>query len=200
MKTLEANPLADNGKSAVPLAPAELGARLGRSEPLILLDVREYPEYAAGRIAGSRLIPLGELERRAGELEPDLPVVCVCQSGKRATAAAAKLAKLGRRKVTCLAGGFTAWAAAGLPVERNARAPWALERQVRCAAGLLVLIGLGLSRLWPAAIGLAWLIGAGLVFAALTDWCGMGLLLAKAPWNRAAKPRPAACSVPASLP
>jgi hypothetical protein len=62
--------------------------------------------------------------------------------------------------------------------------PWSLDRQVRFAAGLLVLVGLALALRWPAAIALSWFVGGGLVFAALTDWCGMGLLLAKAPWNR----------------
>ncbi|NIP94254.1 MAG: DUF2892 domain-containing protein, partial [Akkermansiaceae bacterium] len=73
---------------------------------------------------------------------------------------------------------------AGLPTERDETAPWPLERQLRLAAGLLVLTGLTLALFWPGAIVLSWLVGGGLVFAALADWCGMGLLLAKAPWNR----------------
>ena len=76
------------------------------------------------------------------------------------------------------------WEQAGLQLERDARAPWALDRQVRFAAGLLVLAGLALAHIWPPAIALAWFVAAGQVFAAVTDWCGMGLLLAKMPWNR----------------
>ena len=180
MKTLLNTPV--NGKRN--FAPAELQARLAAGGPLQLVDVREHPEFAAGRIAGARRLPLGELERRATELDRSLPVVCVCRSGKRSAQAAEKLAALGFTNVQHLDGGLMAWEQAGLPLERDAHAPWALERQVRFAAGLLVLAGLGLSLIWPLAIGLAWFVSAGLVFAAITDWCGMGLLLAKMPWNK----------------
>ena len=184
MTTLESKPQAGNCESVAILGPAELQARLDRGERLQLLDVREHPEFAAGRLGGSRLIPLGQLERRAGEIDPGLPVVCLCRSGKRATQAVEKLATLGMAKVARLEGGLLAWEQAGLPLEKDARAPWALERQVRFTAGLLVLLGLGLSLAWPPAIGLSWIVAAGLVFAAVADWCGMGLLLAKMPWNR----------------
>ena len=166
------------------LSPVELQSRLARGEQLQLADVREYPEFAAGRIVGSRLLPLGELERSAAELDRVQPVVCVCRSGKRSAQAAEKLASLGFTHVQHLDGGLLAWEQAGLPLEKDAHAPWALERQVRFAAGLLVLAGLGLSLIWPVAIALSWFVGAGLMFAAVTDWCGMGLLLAKMPWNR----------------
>jgi rhodanese-related sulfurtransferase len=158
-----------------------------------LIDVREFPEFAGGRIAGSRLIPLGELERRAGEIASNKTVVCVCRSGKRAAQAVDKLTALGRMNVALLDGGLLAWEQAELPLEKDTHAPWALERQVRFTAGLLVLAGLGLSLVWPAAIGLSWFVSVGLVFAAITDWCGMGLLLAKMPWNRATRPGAASC-------
>ena len=60
-----------------------------------------------------------------------------------------------------------------------------LERQVRVAAGLLVLTGVLLGLLIDRAFfGISAFVGAGLIFAGITDWCGMGLLLARAPWNR----------------
>ena len=166
------------------LVPEELQSQLARADRPQLVDVREHPEFAAGRIAGARLLPLGELERRVAELDRSRPVVCVCRSGRRSAQAAEKLVALGFSRVHQLDGGLLAWEQAGLPVEKDAHAPWALERQVRFAAGLLVLAGLGLSLIWPVAVALSWFVGAGLVFAAVTDWCGMGLLLAKLPWNR----------------
>ncbi len=175
------------------LAPAELQARLARGERPQLVDVREHPEFTGGRIAGARLLPLAELERRADELDRARSVVCVCRSGKRSAQAAEKLATLGFTHVQQLAGGLMAWEQAGLPFEKDAHAPWALERQVRFAAGLLVLAGLGLSLGWPVAIGLSWFVGAGLVFAAVTDWCGMGMLLAKMPWNKTTQPCAGSC-------
>jgi hypothetical protein len=81
-----------------------------------------------------------------------------------------------------------AWEAAGQPVVRERRTV-PLERQVRIAAGLMVLFGVILGALvHPAFYGLSFVVGAGLVFAGITDWCGMGLLLARAPWNRVSGP------------
>ena len=81
-----------------------------------MLDVREYPEYAAGYLKGARLIPLAEIERRAGELPKDQPIVAMCRTGKRSAEAAATLAHLGFTNVSQLAGGVTAWEQAGLPL------------------------------------------------------------------------------------
>ena len=167
-------------------SPHELQAALAAPAPPLLLDVREYPEFAAGHLKGARLIPLGEIERRAGELPKDQPIVAMCRTGRRSAEAAATLARLGFTNVNQLAGGVMSWEQAGLPLEKEARAPWALERQVRLVAGLLTLLGLGLSLVWPMAIALAWFVPLGLVFAALTDSCMMGMLLAKLPWNRRA--------------
>ena len=173
-------------------SPQELQAALAASAPPLLLDVREYPEFAAGHLKNARLIPLAEIEQRAGELPKDQPIVSMCRTGRRSAEAAATLARLGYTNVSQLTGGVMAWEQAGLPLEREAHAPWALERQVRLFAGLLILLGLGLSHIWPLAIVLAWFVPLGLVFAALTDSCMMGMLLAKLPWNRAAP----ACSLP----
>ena len=82
-------------------------------------------------------------------------------------------------------GGTQAWVAAGLPVVKGSKSAISIERQVRIGAGILVLTGVILgSLIHPAFFGLSAFIGAGLVFAGVTNWCGMGLLLAKAPWNR----------------
>ena len=164
-------------------SPRELQSALAAPAPPLLLDVREYPEFAAGHLKGARLIPLGEIEQRAGELPKDQLIVAMCRTGRRSAEAAATLARLGFTNVTQLTGGVTAWEQAGLPLEKEAHAPWALERQVRLVAGLLILLGFGLSHIWPVAIVLAWFVPLGLIFAALTDSCMMGMLLAKLPWN-----------------
>lgn len=150
-----------------------------------LIDVREYAEYAGGRAAGARLLPLDEIERRHLELDRQKPVYVMCRTGNRSARAQQKLQRLGFEKVINVAGGFEAWKKENLPVERDERAPWALERQVRLAAGSLVLIGFILSLLiHPYFIGISVFVGAGLVFSAVTDTCTMGLILAKMPWNR----------------
>jgi rhodanese-related sulfurtransferase len=167
------------------ISPEKLSQSLAGGQKLQLLDVRSPGEFAARRIAGSISVPLDQLERRQGELDRTALVVCVCQSGGRSAAARNLLVKLGFPEATSLAGGVSQWSHAGLPLLEDKNAPWALERQVRVAAGSLVLIGVLLGWFYhPAFFGLAGFVGGGLVFAGVTDWCGMGLLLAKAPWNR----------------
>lgn len=171
------------GKDRVNIS--ELRAVLAAGEGCTLVDVREYPEFAAGRVAGAQLIPLGELERRASELDPGTPIYVICRTGRRSSEAQRLLRAAGFADVRNVEGGVTAWMAAGFPVERTERAPWSLERQVRFVAGLLVLAGVLLSVLVaPAFVWLSAFVGAGLVFAAVTDTCAMGLALARLPWNR----------------
>ena len=86
---------------------------------------------------------------RADQLDRKIPLVCVCRSGKRSAEAASKFQALGFREVTQLEGGLMAWEQSGLPLARDARAPWSLERQVRFALGIFVLAGLSLSLIWP---------------------------------------------------
>jgi len=145
-----------------------------------LIDVRTPSEYGEIHIGGSILMPLDRLD--PGQIHG--PVVLVCRSGKRAEQARQKLAAAGCADLAVLEGGVLGWERAGLPVKRG-KAVISLERQVRIAAGLLILAGVTLGFLvHPAFYGLAAFVGAGLTFAGLTDWCGMALLLAKMPWNQ----------------
>ena len=172
-----------------PLTPAQLAANLQRGETPVLLDVRTPLEHREIHLSGSRLVPLAELDPAAVAREHGSASACVvvCRSGKRAEQAAAKLAAAGMTNLHILEGGMLAWAEAGLPANRGQKV-MSLERQVRIAAGAIVLTGVLLARFVnPAFIWLPGFVGAGLMFAGLTDWCGMGMLLAKAPWNRAPK-------------
>jgi len=158
----------------------------------LVVDVRTPGEYAAGHVPGARNWPLGSRppEEVAAELRADVfkkPIHVICQSGGRSRKFAESLARAGVNDVIDVEGGTSAWIAAGGALERDAttRAVWPLERQVRLGAGLLVLIGCALGT-WahPGWFGLAAFVGAGLVFAGATGWCGMALALAKMPWNR----------------
>lgn len=156
-----------------------------KTEKPQLIDVRERAEFAGGRVAGAKSLPLGELEKRLSELDRIKPIYVMCRTGRRSSKAQQKLKAFGFSNVTNVAGGFEAWKNEGLPTERDANAPWALERQVRFAAGSLVLIGVLASVLiHPYSVWLAGFVGAGLVFAAVTDTCAMAMLLAKMPWNK----------------
>lgn len=151
-----------------------------------LLDVREYAEFAREHIPGLRLTPLSGLELHASTLDRQRPTYIVCHWGNRSTQAAKKLVHFGFQDVRIVEGGMLAWTSAELPVQGSTNNVWSLERQVRFTAGALALAGALLAWLvHPACILLSGVIGAGLVFAAVTDTCGMALVLARLPWNQA---------------
>lgn len=170
------------------ITPAELHQRLSAQPDLILLDVRTPIEFDEVHVPQARLEPLDRLQSgdlTALNLRKDQPVYLLCQSGARASNAAAKLQQAGYEQAVVVEGGTLGWIKAGLPVTRGEKKAISLERQVRIAAGSLVLTGVLLA--WfvhPYFIGISAFVGAGLIFAGITDWCGMGLLLAKAPWNQ----------------
>jgi len=173
----------------------ELKQLAGRGEAQ-WVDVRSASEYATGHVPGAINIPMEQIEARLGDLSPDCPIVLICQSGARARLTAARLQPC-RTDVTVLDGGTSAWVSAGFPVVVNAATRWALERQVRLAAGLLVAIGAVLAlTVNPHWVYLSGFVGLGLAFAGLTNICAMASLLCKMPWNRSRRLKPAATSVP----
>ncbi len=152
-----------------------------------VVDVREPMEYAAEFLPGTRNLPLSRLEENAGSLSKKHPVYLICRSGTRAGQAAERLGQLGFEDVNVVVGGLEGCRVSGLVPEAGVSKIWSLERQVRLAAGLLVLTGVVLGYyVNPSFFILSGFIGAGLTFAALTDTCGMAMLLARMPWNQKA--------------
>lgn len=148
------------------------------------IDVRSATEFAAGHIPAAINIPMDEIESRLADLRPGTRTVLICQSGMRAALTRDLLASR-VPDLYILHGGTDAWHSAGFPLVSSTRSRWALERQVRLGAGLLVLTGVALGFLvHPFWFGLAGFIGAGLVFAGTTNFCAMARLLALLPWNR----------------
>lgn len=163
---------------------AELDEKLKAGE-CVLVDVREEQELASEKIAGCVHAPMSALEKSAGEIGRDKAVYLICRTGARSRDAAARFTRMGFRSVRVVEGGIKEWIESGRPVIRGRSTVWDLERQVRFAAASLVLLGIGLSRvLHPAYIFLAVFVCAGLIFSAVTDTCGMAMLLARMPWNR----------------
>jgi rhodanese-related sulfurtransferase len=170
------------------IRPADLQQLLQREPDLALIDVRTPVEFAEVHVPQAINAPLDQLDPNAiiesRHWPIDQPAYLLCRSGARATKAAEKFAKAGHDIGVVVEGGTLAWIEAGLPVNRGTTKVISLERQVRIGAGSVVLLGLILAWLvHPYFIGLSGFVGAGLVFAGITDWCGMGLFLAKAPWN-----------------
>ncbi len=167
--------------------PTALHERMRRGEPCLRLDVRTPVEHRELHDEGVELMPLDALDPAAvRQRSGDQPVYVFCRSGGRATQAAERLSAAGVANCLVVAGGTLAWAEAGLPVVRGSKA-MSLERQVRIAAGTLVLIGVGLGLgVHPGCFGIAAFVGAGLIFAGVTDRCGMAMMLGRMPWNRIA--------------
>ena len=162
---------------------------LSANPGLTVIDVRTPVEFAEVHVPQARNEPLNRLQPReligAGVVAQDQPVYLLCRTDGRARKAAEIFAAAGHRETFVVEGGTLAWIDAGLPVTRGTVTVISLERQVRIAAGSLVLIGVVLGCfVHRGFFGLAGFVGAGLVFAGITDFCGLGLLLARLPWNQ----------------
>jgi rhodanese-related sulfurtransferase len=170
--------------SVATISPRELAALIDRGDVTEVIDVRTPAEFREVHVPQARNVPLDSVNRDVAS-ETTHPTYFICQGGGRSAKACQKLIDAGNTNVVSVDGGTKAWADAGFPVVRGKKTI-SLERQVRIAAGSLVLLGVIFA--WfvhPYLIGISAFVGAGLVFAGVTDTCGMGMLLARMPWNKA---------------
>ena len=178
------------------IRPDEMEMLLRERPEVRLLDVRTPGEHEAVHIRGAYNVPLDTLGEHGPEIQAHVeePVILICQSGQRARKAEEALRAAGMPNLHVLDGGVNGWVAAGKPVVRGA-GRLSLERQVRIAAGSLAATG-GILALAvnPLFALLPAFVGSGLVFAGVTDTCGMGMLLSRLPYNR-----PATCDVGAMV-
>ncbi|ETZ07030.1 inner membrane protein YgaP [Holospora obtusa F1] len=166
------------------ITASELKKKLDKDE-VLLIDVRGPAEHRSECIDGAFLIPLGEIS--IDKLpSTKRPIVIHCRSGKRSADACAKLlASTPSLDVASLEGGIVAWSRAGFNVKKSGSTILPLDQQTQIATGFIVFSGTILGTLInPTFYILPGFIGAGLMFAGLTGWCGMAKLLAKMPWNR----------------
>ena len=176
------------------VSPRHLAELLAGGKTIDLIDVRTPVEFREAHVESARSVPLDRLDPaalvKARRGPADEPVYVLCRSGSRGRQACEQFLKAGFANVVNVEGGTLACVEAGLPVVRGKKAI-SLERQVRIAAGLLVLLGALLGWLVdPAFVGLSAFVGAGLVFAGITDTCGMGMALARMPWNQCRREEP----------
>ncbi len=166
------------------LTPNVAADRL-KSGKAVLVDIREPDEYAREHIPGSISLPISALDEADLKLDAGQNAIFHCKSGMRTDSNCAILAQHVEGDAFMLEGGLDAWRALGLPTAKDSQAPLEINRQVQIAAGSLILIGVLLG--WivaPAWIGLSAFVGAGLMFAGISGWCGMATLLQAMPWNR----------------
>ena len=144
--------------------------------------------FAKRHVEFARNVPLDQLDpesiMRARNGNTGEPLYVICQMGGRGKQACEAFQKKGFTNVVNVEGGTKACEQSDLPLVRGKKAI-SLERQVRIVAGSLVLIGVILGwQVHPAFYGLSGFIGAGLLFAGISNTCGMGMMLAKMPWNK----------------
>lgn len=150
----------------------------------LLVDVREPGEFAAAHIEGATLLPLSKLEHsQLGDAQRQY--IVYCQKGGRSRQACEKLLRSNPNlKVFNLSGGIESWLQAGLPIQGQANL-LPLDRQVQLTIGVLLIVStvltLSFSSLWALVAGF---VGAGLVLAGATGFCGLARVIALMPWNQ----------------
>jgi len=158
---------------------------------IVVIDVRTAAEFnneyfpgclhfAVQQITPERF----ELFKSTHGIHDKQPLFFLCGSGKRAAVAVEQLDKAIPNSLVIIEGGVTQLKGLGANLKKGAGNVISLERQVRIAAGTLVLTGVVAGALLsPVLYGVSAFVGAGLIFAGVTDTCGMGMLLARMPWN-----------------
>jgi rhodanese-related sulfurtransferase len=170
-----------------PISPERAAALV--SQGAVLVDIRERDEYARERIANARHHAVSLLDREHPARSGDEVLIFHCKSGNRTSQTAQKIARGTPEGIETyiLEGGIDAWKKAGLPVVMDRSAPIPIMRQVQIGAGGLVLLGAVLgATVSPAFYLLSGFVGAGLIFAGVTGFCGMARILEIMPWNRSA--------------
>lgn len=167
------------------LTTEESRIRRETDSSILLIDVRTPAEFGAVHAEKAVNHPMESFDLEQVPFCKDDEIHVICQSGWRSMKVCQKLEGAGFTKIVNVTGGTSAWQSVGLPVVEGKKVI-SLERQVRIAAGSLVVIGAAVGQLvHPVGYGLSAFIGVGLVFAGVTDTCGMGMMIAKMPWNRA---------------
>lgn len=174
--------------SVTEITPQQLEEVLSQNSPPDLIDVRPAVEFRRVHLMNARNVPFEELTPDKVSSDADAgsasEVYVICKAGIRSRQACEKLAEAGITGAVSVQGGTDACLSAGLPVQHGPQ-PMSLERQVRFIVGSVVLAASVLAMtVNPYIAGVAAFFGAGLLFAAITNTCGMGMLLAKMPWNR----------------
>jgi rhodanese-related sulfurtransferase len=165
------------------ISPAE--AKDLMNQGAVLVDIRDADEHAREHIPGATHLPLSKIKQGRPELENNRAVIYHCRSGARTMANAETLKSASQCETFIVEGGLEAWRKAGLPVHVDRRQPLPLMRQVQIGAGSLALLGVVLGYLVsPWLFLLSGFVGAGLLQAGITGWCGMANILQKMPWNR----------------
>ena len=155
----------------------------------LLIDVREADEFKSEHIACATSVPLSRFKETLPlmHIPNNRKIIFQCMQGKRGEQACSLLPLDGKEnEIYNIDGGIESWKTAGLPTIIDKAAKISIFRQVQITVGALVALSvLGGFAVYPSLFAFAAVLGAALAFAGITGWCGLALLLAKAPWNKA---------------
>jgi rhodanese-related sulfurtransferase len=178
-------PLKTIAMSLKPLSPQAAQALMNQGA--VLVDIRGADEHAREHIARARHVPMERLKSGGLPVDGASAVIFHCRSGNRTQLNAQVLGESTACDAYVLEGGLDAWKKAGLPVVTDASQPLELQRQVQIVAGSLIVLGAVLgATVSPWFHALSGFVGAGLVFAGASGFCGMARVLMLMPWNRKA--------------
>lgn len=153
----------------------------------VLVDVRSAAEFRASHVPGAKNIPLDELEDGIGEVvkDKDTTFYLMCSCGSRSGKGCEEMEEMGYHNVISIEDGIIGMKRLGMKIVEEEHHIISIERQVRITAGSLVVMGVVLGLVvnpWYFAISA--FVGSGLIFAGITNTCGLGLVLARMPWNK----------------
>lgn len=169
-----------SSKVLTPQAAQELLAK-----GAVLVDIRGADEYAREHIAGAQHMPMEQLSSTGMANSDANAVIFHCNSGNRTVMNATVLDNCASCDVFILEGGLDGWRKAGLPVVKDAKQPLELQRQVQIGAGSMILLGVILgTTVAPGWYALSGFVGAGLIMAGVTGFCGLARMLLVMPWNK----------------
>lgn len=154
----------------------------------ILVDIRESAEFLREHVPDAVFLPLSEIVAGKNVVNVSIyhPVIFHCLAGSRTTQNADVLIRAAApASIVLLSGGINAWKSASLPTIEDKKYPLPIMRQVQIVAGILILTGVLMGyAIDKSFFLLSGFIGAGLLFAGVSGWCGMAVLLSKMPWNK----------------
>ncbi|MGJ8692057.1 MAG: rhodanese-like domain-containing protein [Thalassotalea sp.] len=162
------------------------------NQSVTVIDLRTVAEVSYEALSDSIHLPVQDLNPLSFEQALTLAkhqhknIYLLCQSGIRANKAVEILTDKVEQRLVVIEGGLNALKILGVKTVKGAGKVISLERQVRITAGAMTLLGVVLgSVLHPYWYGLSAFVGVGLMFAGITNSCGMALILARMPWNKA---------------
>lgn len=182
---LQTKPKLEVTMSAINTIDAATAKQLHASSAMFI-DVREPAEHNTKHIPSSLLMPLGKINAADLAAFDTDNIVIYCQKGMRGNKACEKLLEQNPKlKLHNVAGGIEAWEAANFEIAKGTSNVLPLDRQVQITIGTLVFCFSLLAHFYSANFNFAAaFIGAGLLFAGLSGFCGLARLLAMAPWNK----------------